>query len=177
MSNVPALIKEATERYQCRMVLAGEKVKLRAPAPLPDDLLERLRRHKAEVIEHLARARILDGAEALLSSTGRWDTDRGMAAVRHFLREHWTAALAAGWTDEELFACYPDLNFAAVRYDYAGAGLSSALTGVPIDQVSASQILFRNNLIHRNRPMPADAVPVWELGKTYGQVHPECWQR
>ena len=28
VSNVPALIKEAAERYQCRMVLAGEKVKL-----------------------------------------------------------------------------------------------------------------------------------------------------
>jgi len=170
VSNVPALIKEAAERYQCRMVLAGEKVKLRAPAPLPDDLLEQLRQHKAEVIEHLARARILDGAEALLSSIGRWDADRGMAAVRHFLQEHWTAAHGAGWSDEELFACYPDLNFAGVRYDYAGPGTSSALSGVPIDRITAGQIVFQNNLVHRKRPMPADAVPVWELGKTHCEV-------
>ena len=152
------------------MALDGEKVRLKAPAPLPDDLLKRLRRHKADVIEHLARARILDGAEALLSSAWRWDTDRGMAAVRHFLREHWNAAHGASWTDEELFACYPDLNFAGVRYDYAGPGTASALSGVLIDRVTASQVIFQNNLVHRKRPMPTDAVPVWELGKTHGKV-------
>ncbi len=165
MSNVPALIKEVAERYQCRMVLTGDKVRLRAPKPLPDVLLERLRRHKPEVIEHLARARIMAGVEALLSGTGRWDSEKGLAAVRHFLQEHRHEAQEAGWTDEELFACYPDLNFAPVRYDYAGPGTMSALNGVPIDRVTASQIVFRNNLIHRKRPIPADAVPVWELAR------------
>ena len=165
MSDISALLKEIAERHQCRMVLAGDKVKLRAPAPLPDDLLERLRRNKAEVIDYLARARIMAGVEALLSSTGRWDSEKGLAAVRHFLQEHQHEAQKAGWTDEELFACYPDLNFAPVRYDYAGPGTMSALNGVPIDRVTASQIIFQNNLIHRKRPMPADAVPVWDLAR------------
>ena len=93
-----------------------------------------------------------------------------MAAVRHFLREHWNAAHTTGWTDEELFACYPDLNFAGVRYDYAGPGTASALSDVLIDRVTASQVIFQNNLVHRKRSMPADAVPVWELGKTQSQV-------
>ena len=40
-----------------------------------------------------------------------------------------------------------------------------ALSSVPIDRVTASQVVFQNNLVHRKRRMPADAVPVWELGK------------
>lgn len=163
MSDVSVLLKEVSERHHCRVSLDGEKVRLKAPKPLPGEVMTRLRQHKADVIDYLCRARVLDGVEALLSSAWRWDTDRGMAAVRHFLREHWNAAHAAGWTDEELFACYPDLNFAGVRYDYAGPGTASALSGVPIDRVSASQVIFQNNLVHRKRPMPADAVPVWEL--------------
>ena len=152
------------------MVLAGEKVSLKAPRPLPGEVMARLRRHKAEVIDHLARARILNGLKALLSSTGQWDKDKGMAAVSLFLRDHWTAAHAAGWTDKELFACYPDLKFASVRYDYAGPVTSSALSGVPIDRVTSDQIHFQNNLVHRKRSLPADAVPVWELAKNNGQV-------
>ena len=165
MSEVSALLKEVTERHKCRLSLDGERVRLKAPRPLPGEVMARLRRHKPDVVNYLAKARILDGVEALLSSTGRWDADRGMAAVRHFLREHWTAAHAAGWTDEELFACYPDLNFAPVRYDYAGPGTSSALSGVPIDQVTPDQIRFQNNLVHRKRTLQADAVQIWELGK------------
>ncbi len=163
MSDVSALLKEVAERHQCRIVLAGEKVSLKAPRPLPGEVMTRLRRQKADVIKHLARARILDGAETLLSSAWQWDTDRGMAAVRHYLQEHWTAAHGAGWTDEEMFACYPDVNFAPVRYDYAGPGTSSALSGILIDRVTASQVIFQNNLVHRKRPLPADAVPLWEL--------------
>ena len=156
MSDVSALLKEVTERHHCRMVLAGEKVRLSAPRPLPGQVMERLRRHKRDVIDYLARARILGGVEALLSSTGRWDTDRGMAAVCLFLRKHLNAAHGAGWADEELFACYPDVNFAPVRYDYAGPGTSSALSGVPIDRVTRDQIRFQNNLVHRKRPLQAD---------------------
>jgi len=43
-------------------------------------------------------------------------------------------------------------------------GTASALSGIPIDRVTASQAVFQNNLVHRKRLMPADAVPVWELG-------------
>ena len=32
------------------------------------------------------------------------------------------------------------------------------------DRVTAGQTVFQNNLVHRKWPMPADAVPVWELG-------------
>ena len=163
MSEVSAILKEVAERHQCRISLDGERVTLTAPKPLPSEVMARLRRHKADIIDHLARTRILDGVEALLSSAWRWDTDRGMAAVRHFFREHWNTAHAAGWTDEELFACYPDVNFAPVRYDYAGPGTSSALSGILIDRVTASQVIFQNNLVHRKRPLPADAVPLWEL--------------
>ena len=46
-----------------------------------------------------------------------------------------------------------------------GPGTSSALSGVPIDRVTAGQIVFRNNLFHRKRHIPADAVPVWELAR------------
>jgi len=35
----------------------------------------------------------------------------------------------------------------------------------PADRVTAGWVVFQNNLVHRKRRMPADAVPVWELGK------------
>jgi len=165
VSNVPALIKEATERYQCRMVLAGEKVKLRAPAPLPDDLLEQLRQHKAEVIEHLASARIVAAIPILL--TGRPDHELTAArqAVMAFLDNHLETARRIGWSDLELFGCYPDREVARNRFDYAGAVTLAAMSGKLIERVTELAAHYENGLVYyRKRPMPADAVPVWELG-------------
>lgn len=41
------------ERYGGRLILDGENVKVRAPAPLPDELMARLRAHKAELLQVL----------------------------------------------------------------------------------------------------------------------------
>ncbi len=164
MSNVPALIKEATERYQCRMVLAGEKVKLRAPAPLPDDLLERLRRHKAEVIEHLAKARIMAAIPILLARRPDHELTAARQAVLAFLDNHLEAARHIGWADLELFGCHPRAG--RNRYDYMGAVTLAAISGDLIERITELAAHYENGLVYyRKRPMPADAVPVWELGK------------
>lgn len=42
------------ERYGGRLILDGENVKVRAPAPLPDELMGRLRQHKPELRRILA---------------------------------------------------------------------------------------------------------------------------
>jgi len=166
MSNVSALLKEVAEHHQCRVTLDGEKVKLRAPAPLPDDLLAQLRQHKAEVIDYLASARIVAAIPILL--TGR--PDRELTAARQtvmaFLDNHLETARRIGWSDLELFGCYPDREVARNRYDYAGAVTMAAMSGKLIERITELAAHYENGLVYyRKRLMPADAVPVWELGK------------
>lgn len=51
MSALPLI--DAVEQAGGRIMLLGEKLKLSAPLPLPQALLEQLRLHKADVIQHL----------------------------------------------------------------------------------------------------------------------------
>jgi hypothetical protein len=55
MSSLPLI--EAVQRAGGAITLQGDRLRLSAPEPLPKDLLEELRTHKAEVIDHLQHAR------------------------------------------------------------------------------------------------------------------------
>jgi hypothetical protein len=87
-------------------------------------------------------------------------------AVMVFLENHLETARRIGWTDLELFGCYPVREAARNRYDYAGAVTLAAISGHSIEQMTVRAAHYENGLVYyRKRPMPVDAVPLWELGK------------
>ena len=55
MSALPLI--EAVQRAGGAIILQGDRLRLSAPEPLPENLLQELRAHKAEVIDHLQHAR------------------------------------------------------------------------------------------------------------------------
>jgi hypothetical protein len=55
MSSLPLI--EAVQRAGGAITLQGDRLRLSAPEPLPEDLLQELRTHKTEVIDHLQHAR------------------------------------------------------------------------------------------------------------------------
>ncbi len=117
-----------------------------------------------------ANERILAAIPVLL--TGRPDHELTAAkqVVMAFLDNHLEAARRIGWSDLELFGCHPDPEAARNRYDYAGAVTLAAMSGHSIEQITVRAAHYENGLAYYRRPMPADAVPVWELGKTQSQI-------
>jgi hypothetical protein len=112
-----------------------------------------------------ANERILAAIPILL--TGRPDHELTAAkqVVMAFLDNHLEAARRIGWSDLELFGCYPDREVARNRYDYAGAVILAAMSGDLIERVTKLAAHYEDGLVYyRKRLMPADAVPVWELG-------------
>ena len=73
MSTAPALVREV-QAAGGRIAIAGGRLKLSAPAPLPDGLVDELRTHKAEVVSFLQGQ----------ASSG-WDTETA-ALIEWFLR-------------------------------------------------------------------------------------------
>src|ERR687895_95552 len=55
MSALPLI--EAVQRAGGAITLLGNRLRLSAPKPLPEDLLQELRTHKPEVIHHLQHSR------------------------------------------------------------------------------------------------------------------------
>ena len=44
------------------------------------------------------------------------------------------------------------------------------VSGHSIEQITVRAAHYENGLAYYRQPMPADAVPVWELGKTQSQI-------
>lgn len=61
--NAPELVAEVN-RHGGRLLVRGDRLKVSAPEPLPDDLVDRLREHKGELLQLL-------GARQMLTSFGR----------------------------------------------------------------------------------------------------------
>jgi len=164
-SDVSALLKAVAENPQCHsFYLAGEKVRLEASRPLPGEVRPQVRRLKPDVTEYLAGLRIMDGVAALLTGRPERELTAARQAVTAFVDNHLEAARCIGWSDLELFGCYPDREVARNRYDYAGAVIMAAMSGQAIERVTELAAHYENGLVYyRKRPLPADAVPVWEL--------------
>jgi hypothetical protein len=126
---------EAVQRAGGAIRLQGDRLRLSAPKPLPEDLLQELRTHKPEVIDHLQHARPSElrasAAEPLeghaappLEMIAAWS--EGVARLRamppppnypqhawqqlildagRFLDDWAAQAAALGWPDWALFGC------------------------------------------------------------------------
>ena len=114
--------------------------------------------------------RILAALPILLAGRPDRELTAARQAVTAFMDNHLEEARCIGWTDLELFGCYPVREAARNRYDYAGAVTLAAMSGHSIEQMTVRAAHYENGLAYYRRPMPADGVPVWELGKTQSQV-------
>lgn len=104
---------------------------------------------------------ILSAYERMFEACIYGSITRQIRIVERFLDHHWPEADALGWSDVELFGCYPDKAFATVRYDCMGAVTIAALTATPIVAVSPTAIRLENGLASRRPPCCCLAQPVW----------------
>ncbi len=109
---------------------------------------------------------ILDSIPILINGRPDHELTAAKWAVMAFMDNHLDEAHRIGWTDLELFGCFPVQEFARHRYDYCGAVILAAMFGKSIEQITELAAHYENGLVYyRKRPMPADAVPVWELAR------------
>jgi hypothetical protein len=88
---------------------------------------------------------------------------KSMRIVEGFLRDNIGEARHMGWSDDDLFGCYPDAAFAGVRYDAMGPVTLAAFMAQPVIAVSGTSIRLANKLSAR-RPASRDiAQPVWSV--------------
>jgi hypothetical protein len=82
--------------------------------------------------------------------------------VRTFLEQFWDAAIAAGWSEMELFGCHPDPEVAFARLDAMGAVTLSAVTGDPISDVQPGLIAYSSGLTLLMRER-SQSWPIWRV--------------
>jgi TubC N-terminal docking domain len=169
--------------------LEGDLLRLSAPEPLPDDLLARVRQHKAEIVALLAAASddapapvaddqvgqdlpadVADGVRAILEAEGargipptRWPHIQ--RDTRHLVERRWLhRALDLGWSTADLFGC----DQRAPWYRLDRSGLVLLLGGHEIIELTADMATLRTSsgsvLRYRRRP-PAEPplALLWEV--------------
>ena len=172
MSAVPLI--EAVQRAGGAIILRGDRLRLSAPEPLPENLLDELRAHKAEVIDHLQHARrpklAQPATDALTHCTipsveiASWVA--GVARLttmppprtypahawqqlivdaERFLSDWAPQAVALGWPEWELFGCHRRAPWGRIQ----GMGLVLLLRGDEIAALTATEAVIRP------RPVPA----------------------
>ena len=168
--------------------LEGDRLRLSAPAPLPDDLRARVRQHRAEIVALLSAAEpandaapvarsvgglpreIADGVRAIHSADGargippqRWP--RVLRDAVRLVEGGWLErALALGWTAADLFGC--DRRAPWHRLDRAG--LLLLVGGHEIVELAGDNAALRTStgsvLRFRRRPPATPPVALlWEL--------------
>jgi hypothetical protein len=180
MSALPLI--EAVRRAGGAIALQGDRLRLSAPEPLPGNLVQELRLHKAELIDHLQHARqsglgeppaaVPAPAAALPNGTIAAWTD-GVARLRAIARprtypEHawqqlimdaerflddWAAqAHRLGWPDWELFGCHRRAPWGRIQ----GMGLVLLLRRDEIAALTAAEAVIRTptgaRQTYRRRP-------------------------
>ena len=190
MSAVPLI--EAVQRAGGAITLQGDQLRLSAPEPLPENLLQELRLHKAEVIDHLqpcGQDRALQESAALhVSEGGRRPGPRASPAcatmppprtyptkawqqlitdAERFLDDWAAQAAALGWPGWELFGCHRRAPWGRIQ----GMGLVLLLHGDPLAALTASEAVIRRpsgaHQTRRRKPadplLAAERCLVWEL--------------
>jgi hypothetical protein len=166
MSALPLI--EAVQRAGGAITLRGDRLRLSAPAPLPENLLQELRAHKAEVIDHLQHARQPEfgkpGTDALTHATissvevASWVTGVArlatMAPPRSYPAHAWRQlildaerflddwaqqAAGLGWPSWELFGCHRRSPWGRID----GMGLVLLLHGDQLAALTASEAVIR----------------------------------
>jgi TubC N-terminal docking domain len=176
------LLREVSEAG-CTVRLEGDMLRLSAPEPLPDDMLARLRQHKAKIVTLLAAAEpvndhvpapvvddqvdqdlpaeVADGVRAILAAEGaqgvpphRWPQIQ--RDTWRLVQRRWLhTALDLGWSTADLFGC----DQQAPWYRLDRSGLVLLLGGHQIVELSSAMATLRTRtgsvLRFRRRP-PAE---------------------
>jgi hypothetical protein len=182
MSAFPLI--EAVQRAGGEITLRGDRLRLSAPEPLPENLLQELRTRKAEVIDHLQRARQSGLGEPTAAPPGAaaappneavaiWaDGVARLAAMalpltypehawqqlivdaEGFLDDWAAQAAALGWPAWELFGCHRRAPWGRIQ----GMGLVLLLRGDDIAALTATEALIRTQTGARQtyRRKPSD---------------------
>ena len=191
MSALPLI--EAVQRAGGAITLQGDRLRLSAPEPLPQELLEEVRLHKTDLIDHLQHARQLgvrEPAAAPAGSAGEtvatWaDGVARMAVIpppRQYPQQAWqqlvvdaerfldgwaAQAHRLGWPDWELFGCHRRAPWGRIQ----GMGLILLLRGDAVAALIESEAAIRirtgAHQTYRRKPSdplhPAERCLVWEL--------------
>jgi TubC N-terminal docking domain len=163
MSALPLI--EAVERAGGAIALRGDRLRLSAPEPLPENLLEELRAHKAEVLDHLRLAcgAMRKGTKTVTPTNvgalpkepvAAWSD--GVAILRsmppprtypahawkqlildaqRFLEDWAPQAAALGWPGWELFGCHKRAPWGRIQ----GMGLVLLLRGDELAALTATE--------------------------------------
>jgi TubC N-terminal docking domain len=167
MSAVPLI--EAVQRAGGAIALQGGRLRLSAPEPLPESLLQELRVHKAEVIDHLQHAReselgehaaeqIRKGAAPPVAMVAAWAAGvarlHSTAAPRGYPEHVWRQLIVdaerflddwgaqahrLGWPDWELFGCHRRAPWGRIQ----GMGLVLLLRGDEIAALTETEAVIR----------------------------------
>jgi hypothetical protein len=167
MSALPLI--EALQRAGGAISLQGDRLRLSAPKPLPETLLQELRARKAELIDHLQHARPSKlgqpAAEALANRTAPpvvaiadWIAGvarlRGIPPPQHYPERAWrqltvdaerflddwaAQAAALGWPTWELFGCHRRAPWGRIQ----GMGLVLLLRGDEIAALTETEAVIR----------------------------------
>jgi TubC N-terminal docking domain len=167
MSAVPLI--EAVRRAGGAIAVHGGRLRLSAPEPLPENLVQELRTHKTEVIDHLQHARQSGLGEPAAAPPGAagappneavaiWtDGVARLAATapprnypEHAWRQlivdaerfldSWAAqAVVLGWPDWELFGCHRRAPWGRIQ----GMGLVLLLHGRELAALTATEAVIR----------------------------------
>jgi len=182
MSALPLI--EAVQRAGGAITLQGDRLRLSAPEPLPENLLQELRTRKAEVIGHLQHARHSrlgqPAAKALTNCTAppvevvaAWAEGvarlGGILPPRHYPEHAWRQLIidagrfldswaaqagAFGWPGWELFGCHRRAPWGRIQ----GMGLVLLLRGDEVAALTATEAVIRTRTsAHQTyRRKPAD---------------------
>jgi len=187
MSALPLI--EAVQRAGGAITLRGDRLRLSAPKPLPQNLLEELRAYKAEVIDHLQHARRPDLekpataalTQCTISSVASASWVAGVAHLatmapprtypanawqqlivdaERFLDDWVPQAAALGWPAWELFGCHRGAPWGRIQ----GMGLVLLLHGDPLAALTATEAVIRRpSGAHQTwRRKTADPLPAAE---------------
>jgi hypothetical protein len=167
MSAVPLI--EAVQRAGGAIALQGDRLRLSAAKPLPQELLEEVRLHKTDLIDHLQRARQSKfgqaAAETLrnrpsppVEGIADWaDGVTRLAAIppprtypehawrqlivdaERFLRGWAAQGHRLGWRDWEIFGCHRRAPWGRIQ----GMGLVLLLRGDEIAALTESEAAIR----------------------------------
>jgi TubC N-terminal docking domain len=166
MSAVPLI--EAVQRAGGAIALQGDRLRLSAPEPLPQDLLEDLRLHKEELIDylhHVGRLKLGEHAAAPGAAAAPpneavaiWADGvarlAAMAPPRNYPEQAWqqlivdakrfldgwaAQAAALGWPAWELFGCHRRAPWGRIQ----GMGLVLLLRGKELAALTATEAVIR----------------------------------
>ena len=179
MSAVPLI--EAVQRAGGAIALQGDRLRLSAAKPLPQKLLEEVRLHKTDLIDHLQRARqsrleqpaaAQPAAAATPNETvAGWAEGvarlRRMPPPRNYPERPWQQlivdaerfldgwaqqAVALGWPDWEVFGCHRRAPWGRIQ----GMGLVLLLRGDALAALTDSEAVIRTQTgarqTHRRKP-------------------------